>query len=234
MGLHRILDAPKALVTVELQLCSDLLISLGCANGIKDKIYRLFCSGFVSDNAVVVEVSDHREVKESLPCADVRNICYPLLVWPICNKITVEKIRIAVERLSILHISFSPNDRKQTILIHHSKHSFRIMMDSVPFQPDMDPAVAVDTPTFSLAFTNLLGQRQILCRYLHSFYIPIITAAGNAEETAHFTDVIFLTVTIDHLVFGAGFHSFPVSERKSRIRSFSICNAFLSLRLCEL
>ena len=132
-----------------------------------------------------------------------------------------------MECFSILHISFSPNNRKQTIFIHHSENGLRIMIDSLSFQPDMYPAVTVSVLAFVLALADLLGQRQILCRYLHSFYIPIITAAGNAEETAHFTDVIFLTVTIDHLVFGAGFHSFPVSERKSRIRSFSICNAFI-------
>jgi len=61
----------KALVTVELQLCSDLFIPLGSTNGVKDKIDRLFCSGLVSDNAVVIEVSDYREVREALTGADV-------------------------------------------------------------------------------------------------------------------------------------------------------------------
>ena len=127
-----------------------------------------------------------------------------------------------MERFSILHISFSPNDRKQTILIHHSKHSFRIMMDSVPFQPDMDPAVAVDTPTFSLAFTNLLGQRQILCRNLHSFYIPIVATARDFEKATHLDHAVLFSVVVDYFVFDAGLHSFPLRERKSRSNSFSI------------
>ena len=54
------------MVTVELQLCSDLLISLGSTNGVKNKIDGLFCSGLVGDNAVVIEVADHREIKEAL------------------------------------------------------------------------------------------------------------------------------------------------------------------------
>ena len=62
------------MVTVELQLCSDLLISPGSTNGVKDKIDRLFCSGLVSDNAVVIEVSDYGEVKEALSCAYIRYV----------------------------------------------------------------------------------------------------------------------------------------------------------------
>ena len=56
----------KALVTVELQLCSDLFISFGSTDCIQNKVDRLFCSGFVSNDAVVVQVTDHGEVKESL------------------------------------------------------------------------------------------------------------------------------------------------------------------------
>ena len=55
------------MVTVELQLCSDLLISLGSTNGVKDKIDRLFCSSLVSNNAVVIEVSNCGEIEEAFP-----------------------------------------------------------------------------------------------------------------------------------------------------------------------
>ena len=100
-------------------------------------------------------------------------------------------------------------------------------MDSVSIEPDMHSPVAIGAFAFCLALTNLLGQWEILCRYLHSLYISIVAAAGDAEEAAHLADAVLLPVAVDHLVFDAGLHSFPVSERKSRINSFSICNAFI-------
>lgn len=57
----------KALVIVELQLCSDHLFFLGCPYGVEDKIDRLHCCGLVDHDAVVIEIADHGEVKESLP-----------------------------------------------------------------------------------------------------------------------------------------------------------------------
>ena len=132
-----------------------------------------------------------------------------------------------MESFSILHIPLSSNNREQTVFVHHSENRFRVMMDSVSFQPNVHPSVAVGALAFALALADLLGQRQILGRSLHSLYIPVVAAAGNAEEPTHLADAILLPVTVDHLVFDAGLHSFPVSERKSRINSFSICNAFI-------
>ena len=167
----------KALVTVELQLCSDLLISLSNTNGVKNKTDCLLCTGLVGDNAVVIEVADHREVKEALSGTDVRNVCYPLLVGPIRSEVPVEQIRITVKRLSVLHIPLSPNSRKQTVLVHYFKDCFGIVMDSVPLQPYVHSPVAIGTLAFCLALTDLLGQRQIFCRVLHPLYIPIVAAA---------------------------------------------------------
>ena len=82
-----------------------------------------------------------------------------------------------MQRFSVLHIPFSPNDRKQTVFIHHSENGFGIVMDSVSLEPDMHSPVAIGAFAFCLALTNLIGQGEILCRYLHSFYIPIVAAA---------------------------------------------------------
>ena len=101
-------------------------------------------------------------------------------------------------------------------------------MDSVSFQPNVHPSVAVGALAFALALADLLGQRQILGRSLHSLYIPVVAAAGNAEEPTHLADAILLPVTVDHLVFDAGLHSFPVSERKSRSNAFSIFSRCIS------
>ena len=165
------------MVTVELQLCSDLFISLGDTYRIENKIDRLFRPCLVCNDAVVIEVADHREVKEALTGSYVRNICYPLLVRPLCDEVTVEKIRKTVESFPVLHIPPSPNDRKQTVLVHYSENGFRIVTDSVSFQPDMYSSVAIGAPAFNLALADLLGQREILCRCRHPLYIPIIAAA---------------------------------------------------------
>ena len=101
-------------------------------------------------------------------------------------------------------------------------------MDSVSIEPDMHSPVAIGAFAFCLALTNLLGQWEILCRYLHSLYISIVTTARDAEEAAHLADAVFLPVAVDHLVFDAGLHSFPVSERKSRSNSFSIFSRCIS------
>ena len=74
----------KALVTVELQLCSDLFLSLGSSDGGKNEIDVLFGSCFVCNDTIVIEISNDRKVQETLSCLDVRNIRYPLLIRAIC------------------------------------------------------------------------------------------------------------------------------------------------------
>ena len=101
-------------------------------------------------------------------------------------------------------------------------------MDSAPFQPDMYSAVSVGVPALGLTLADLLSQRQIPRRYLHSLYIPIVAAAWDAEEAAHFANAVLSPVTVDYLVFDVGLHPFPVSERKSRSNSFSILSRCIS------
>ncbi len=46
-------------------------------------------------------------------------------------------------------------------------------MDAVSFQPDMYSAVTIGASALDLAFSDLLSQRQVFCRCLHSFYMMI-------------------------------------------------------------
>ena len=101
-------------------------------------------------------------------------------------------------------------------------------MNTFAFQPNVYSAVAVGASTLSLTYSNLFSQRQILCRNIHSFYLVVVSAAGHTEETAHLTDTVSRPMAIDYLVFDAGFHSFPVSERKSRRSSTSILSRLFS------
>ena len=101
-------------------------------------------------------------------------------------------------------------------------------MDSVPLKPDVYSPVAISISAFDLAFMDPFSQRQILCRCVHSLYESIVAAAGDAKETAHLADAVLFPMAIDYPILDAGLHFLPVSERKSRINSFSIFNRLFS------
>ena len=78
---------------------------------------------------------------------------------------------------------------------------------------------------------QFFGKFEIFRRLIHSFDVVIVPVSGYFEEPAHFTDRIFFRMTIDHHVFDLCFHFLSVSERKSRISSFSISNCFIHASL---
>ena len=82
----------KALVAVELQLHGDplFLFPHGKTNGVQHQIHRLLRSGLVGRDTVIVEVTDHGQIQHTLLRLDVRNICYPFAVGPVCVKLPVE------------------------------------------------------------------------------------------------------------------------------------------------
>ena len=88
----------------------------------------------------------------------------------------------------------------------------------------MHSAVAVRAMTMRLTFPNFVCQGQIASGNIHSFDIVIVAASGHLKEPAHFADAIFLPMTVDDHIFYAYPHFLSVSERKSRINSFSILN----------
>ena len=68
---------------------SDLLFLFGSLERTQNKVYILLCAGLVSNDTVVVQVADDGQVQKALPCFDIRNIRYPLLIRPICVEIPV-------------------------------------------------------------------------------------------------------------------------------------------------
>ena len=122
----------KALVAVELQLCSDPLFfsSHSKMDRIQNKVYRLFCARFICDNTVVIQIADHGQIKDTLFCVYVGDVCYPFVVWPVSLKLSVEQVLIAVYMLP--HVGPSPaaaDLRQQIILFHYSQYSFGVMID---------------------------------------------------------------------------------------------------------
>ena len=189
---------------------------------------RLLRTGLVCNNAVVIEISNDREIEEALSGTNVGNVRYPLLVWTLGSKVSVQQIRIAVQSFSVFHIPLPPYNGKQTVFIHNSEHSFGIAVYFVPFEPNVYSAVAIGLFALSLALPDLLGQRQIFWRYIHSFHIAVIPAAGDAEDAAHFDDAVLFPMPVNDIVFYVGFHFLSVSERKSRSSSTSIFNRLFS------
>ena len=127
--------------------------------------------------------------------------------------------------------SSSSDYREQTVFLHYSKDCFRIFVYALTFKPDMNSTIAIGLSARLLTCLYLLGKREILRWYIHSFDIVIVTASRYVEEPAHFTYSVFIFVTIDHMIFYAWSHFLSVSERKSRINSFSISKDLILLSL---
>ena len=77
-------------------------------------------------------IHGNHEIEEALSCAYVRDIRYPLLVWPFGDKVSVQQVGITVQPFSVLHISFPANNGQQIVLIHYPKYRFRVAMKAVP------------------------------------------------------------------------------------------------------
>jgi hypothetical protein len=78
---------------------------------------------------------------------------------------------------SVIAVFLSSDNRKQIVFLHNAKHSLWILMDSLPFKPYMHSAVTVGAMAMLLTLSDLLGKRQIPCRYIHSFDIVIVATS---------------------------------------------------------
>ena len=64
------------------------------ADGIQDQIYGLGFCRFISYDAVIIKVPDHGQIEDTLSGVNVRDICNPFGVWPVCIEIPVEQVFI--------------------------------------------------------------------------------------------------------------------------------------------
>ena len=86
---------------MELQSPGDLLFLLfhRQADGIQDQTYGLGTCRFISYDAVVIKVSDHGQIEDTLSGVNVRDICDPFGVWPVCVEVPVEQVFISMDLL---------------------------------------------------------------------------------------------------------------------------------------
>ena len=101
------------MVAVELQLRSDFLLLLhGKSDGVQYEIDRLCCSCFIRNNAIVEQIPNYREVKNTLTGMDVGDIRDSFVVWPVSLKLSVQQVFVLVKLLSHLSpLSASANFR---------------------------------------------------------------------------------------------------------------------------
>ena len=151
-----------------------------------------------------------------MKCFDIGNICYPFLIRSVSAEISIQQIWITVQRISVMLVFSATYYSKKVIFTHNTKNCFWILMHALPFQPDMYSAVSISVAALLLTLLYRLLQRQIFGRSIKSVYKIVIATSGHFEEATHFTDRITILVTLDYLIFYRGFHSFPISERKSR------------------
>ena len=81
----------------------------------------------------------------------------PFLIWMFSDKVSIQKIGVAMQSLTMPHISFSPYNRQQIILVHNSKNSFGVAMNPVSLQPYMYSSVAISVVAALLTFPDFLG-----------------------------------------------------------------------------
>ena len=216
---------------MELQLRSDpLFLSVHSQmNGVQHQVDCLLCAGLVGNDAVVIEISNHRQIQYALLCVNVSNICYPFAVWSIRMKLSVEQILILVDLLShLLPFPAAADFRKLTVFLHDAKDGFGIAVNASLFQHHPHPAVAIRAKAALPLFRNGFCKGCIFLRSIQSMNEIIVSTSGYLKETTHDGYRIFISVPVDHGIFRPRSHFLSVERRKSRNSSFSIFSRLFS------
>lgn len=101
--------------------------------------------------AVIVEVSDHRQIEDALTSLDVGDICHPLGIGLIRVKLSVKQVFILVDLLSYLPPLPRPADlRQRLIFLHYPQHSLGVAVDALTFQPQPHPCATIGLPGMDL------------------------------------------------------------------------------------
>jgi hypothetical protein len=186
---------------VELQLCSDRFLFLRRPDGGQNEIYVLLRAGSVRNDAVVVQIANHGKVQYTLSRFDVRNIRNPLLVRPIRMEIPIQKIWVTMQTFSVIAVFSASHLRQKIIFLHDPQNCFWIAVNPAFFKPNTHSSVPISAFGTRLTFPDLFCKIQIFCRQLHSADKSVITASGNPEKAAHFTDSVFFSVAVNNPIF---------------------------------
>ena len=204
---------------MELQLRSDpLSLSLhGQADGVQNQIHRLLCSGFVSDDAVVVEVPDHGQVQYALPGVAVGDVRYPFAVGSVCEKPPLVQVLVLVTRLSLLlPLPAAADCRQKIIFLHNPQPRFRVAKNVMAFKPQPHPPVSVGTQAALPLLCDEPRKSCVLLRLAKAMNKGIVAASGYCKEFAHDCYGILCFVAINDMILYLYPHFLPAQRRKSR------------------
>ena len=142
---------------------------------------------------------------------DVRDICYPFLIGTFCPELPVQEIGITAQALHCLVVRPSAaNLREQVIISHNTQDRLFIQADSLLlFQPNLDSPASGSSAAGLMALADHIRNVCVLPGPVQVLYIAVITAAGDAEETAHHLNGILFPVLMDNSKLHAWPHFFP-------------------------
>ena len=187
----------------------------GKADRIQYKIDGLLRSCLMGHNAVVVQITDHRQIKNTLLGMSVRNVRYPLIIWPVGLELSIEQILVTIICCPILthllrrRISAQFWDCAVCLSLPMRAASFGIRKFR-DFYSAADGSLPPSQRPFPVCPTDEQN------RSIHS------------EKLTHHGYGIFLPVPVDNSVFCPWPHFLSVDCRKSRSNSFSIRNRLFS------
>ena len=186
-------------------------LSLSQAKRVRNELRSLPDRRLVRDNAVVVEIPDNGQIKDSFAGLDVRAICYPFLIGTLCPELPVQEIGITAQALHSLVVRPSAaNLREQVIIPHNTQDRLFIQANSLLlFQLNLDSPVSVSSAAGLMALANHIRNVRVLPGRVQVLYIAVITVAGDAEETAHNLNGILFPVLMDNSKLHAWPHFFP-------------------------
>lgn len=108
---------------------------------------------------------------------------------------------------------------EQVVLLHDPQHSFGISVESLLFQLQPQPPVAIGSPASHLLRPEKLRQRCVRLWPAQAVDESIVAASGYG---------ILSFVAVYHCIFYLCPHFFPMDRRKSRSSSFSIFSRLFS------
>ena len=109
-----------------------------------------------------------------------------------------EKIWVTMQIFSVIAVFSASHLRQKIIFLHDPQNCFWISVNPAFFKPNTHSSVPISAFGTRLTFPDLFCKIQIFCRQLHSADKSVITASGNPEKAAHFTDSVFFSVAVDN------------------------------------
>src|SRR5215208_2459590 len=147
-----------AMITVQEEFPSDLLLLLGLFEGIQDTTERVPPCQVMRNNEAIEEILDCGKVCPALLGCDISNVRDPFLVGLVSVKLPLENIFIVM--LEFCYLAENPALARHGAnihFVHESQNSLVIHANSLLLlEPQGNPAVAIGAVRFLICFLDVL------------------------------------------------------------------------------